>query len=109
MALDLGFVAHAAQAESVEFAVQGIGDGFTDAGLAHTRWAHQQDNGPFDLATQGAHGQKFHNPVLHIIQAAVVGFQDLPGMFQIQVVVAVLAPGYAGEPVQIVARDAIFR
>ena len=44
MALDLGFIAHAANAEAIEGTVKALGDGASDAGLADTWWAHQQDN-----------------------------------------------------------------
>ena len=80
MPLDFRFVAHAAQAEAVELAIQGIGDGLANAGFADPWRTHQQNDGAFHFATQGAHGEKLDDAVFHIIQPAVVFAEHCLGM-----------------------------
>ncbi len=109
VAFDLRLVAHAAQAETVELPPQGFTDGLADAGLAHAGRPHQQQNRAFHLAAHGAHGQELDNAVLHVVEAAVVLLQRPARVAQVEVVLGVLAPGHAGEPVQIIAGHRVFR
>src|SRR5690554_4070016 len=67
--LDLGFIAHAANAETIEGTAEAFSDGMADAGLAHTRWADQQNDGPANRALEGAQRKEFQNSLLYIFQA----------------------------------------
>ena len=109
VALDLGLVTHAADAETVERPAQGFSDGFTHAGLAHARRAHQQHDGAGDFAFIGAHCEELEDAALDVVQACMVLVQHLARMFQVEFVCAVHAPGDRGGPVQIIARYCVFR
>ena len=108
MPLDFRLVTHAAQTEAVELAIQRIGDGFANAGFAHPGRAHQQNDGTLHFAPQGAHGEELDDAVFHIIQPAVVFAEHCLGMAQVQIVIAVLAPGHAGQPVEIITGHTVF-
>ncbi|MNZ58594.1 hypothetical protein D3C78_766080 [compost metagenome] len=109
VALDLGFVAHAAKAETVERPAQGFGDGFADAGLAHARRADQQHDGAADLAFVGADCEKFEDAVLDVVEAGVVFVQHLARVLEVEFVLAVHAPRHRGRPVDVIAGHRIFR
>ena len=109
VALDFGFVAHAAHAESIELAAEGVGDGMADGGLAHARRAHQQEDGAADFALEGAFGKELDNSVFHVVQAIVITVQDAAGLGQIEMVLRRQAPGYLGQPVQVIAGNAVLR
>ena len=68
VALDLGFVAHAADAEAVERPAEGFGDGLADAGLAHTGRADQQHDAAGDLALEGADGEELASARLSVYE-----------------------------------------
>ncbi len=108
VALDFGLVAHAAQAEAVELAAQRLGDGPADGCLAHPRRSDEQEDRTADLALVGAHGEKFDDAFLDVVEAVVVAIQDLPRPLQVQLVLGVPAPGQRRHPVQVVAGDAVF-
>lgn len=84
MTLDLGLVAHAADAEAIERPAQGLGDGFAHAGLAHARRPHQQHDGAGDFAFIGAHREELEDATLDVIQARMVFVQDLARVFQVE-------------------------
>ncbi len=107
--LDLRFVAHAADAETIERPAEGFGDGLADAGLAHARWADQQDDGAGNFALEGTDSEKFEDAVLDVVEACVMLVQHLARAFEVELVLAEHAPGQGGGPVQVVAGDGIFR
>ncbi len=109
MALDFGFVAHAAEAEAVERSTEGFGDGFADAGLAHARRAHQQHDGAADLALVGADREELEDAVLDIVEAGMVVVQHLARVLEVQLVLAVHTPRHRCRPVKVVARDRVLR
>ncbi|CRM66896.1 hypothetical protein [Pseudomonas sp. 22 E 5] len=109
MALDLGLIAHAADAEAVERPAQGFGDGFTHTGLAHTRRPHQQHDGPGNFAFIGTHRQELEDTALDIVKARMVLIQHLACVFEVEFVLAIHAPRHGSGPVQVVARNRVFR
>ena len=109
MPLDLGLIAHATHGEAIKFASQGLGDGMTDGRLADARRADQQDDGTGDLALHGADRDKLQYPVLDVVEPGVIPIQYRTRMFQVQHIFRIHAPRQQREPIQIVARDRIFR
>ena len=109
MPFDLGFVTHATHAESIELAAEGVGDGMADGGFAHARRADQQENGTADFALEGAFGQELDDTVFHVVETIVVTVQNAAGSGQIEMVLRRHAPGHLGQPVQIIAGNAVFR
>ncbi|MNV71991.1 hypothetical protein D3C71_1650430 [compost metagenome] len=109
MALDLGFVAHAADAEAIERPAQGFGDGFADTGLAHARRADQQDNGTGNFAFVGAHGEEFEDAVLDVVQSGVVFIEHLARVLEVELVFPINAPRHCRRPFQVVAGHRVLR
>ncbi len=109
MALDLGLVTHAADAEAVERSTQGLGDGLADAGLAHARRPHQQHDRAADLAFVGAHGEEFEDAFLDVVEPGVVLVEHLARVFEAQLVFAIHAPRQGRGPVQVIAGDRVLR
>ncbi len=107
--LDLRLVAHAADRETVERPADRLGDGPAQRGLADTRRADEQHNGATDLLLTAADGDELEDAVLDVIQARMVLVQGSRGRFQAEAILGELAPGQADQPVQIVARHAVFR
>ncbi len=68
VAADLCFIPHAAQADAHILAVQALGNGAGNAGLADTRRADQADDLPLDVRCQLAHGQHLQNAVLDLFR-----------------------------------------
>ena len=95
MALDLGLVAHATDAEAVERPAEGFGDGLADAGLAHPGRAHQQHDRAADLAFPGANGEEFEDALLDVVQAGMVLVEHLARMLEVEFVLAVQPQGSA--------------
>ncbi len=109
VALDLGLVAHAADAEPVERPAQGFGDGLADAGLAHPGRAHQQHDGAADLTLPGADGEELEDAFLDVVEPGVVAVEYLARVLEVELVLAVHTPGQGGGPLQVVAGDGILR
>ncbi len=109
VALDFGFVAHAADAEAVERPAEGFGDGFANAGFTHTRRADQQHDRAADLAFVRTDGEEFEDAVLDVVQTRVVLVEDFACVLEVEFVLAVHAPRYRGCPVQIIARNRVLR
>ena len=109
MPLDLGFVAHAAQAEAIEATPQRPGDGAADGGLADTGRPDQQQDGAGDLAADAGERQEFDDALLDVLQPVVILVEHCPGVIEIEIVLGQPAPGHAGQPVQVVAGDRVFR
>jgi len=109
MALDLGLVAHAADAETVERATQGLGDRLADTGFAHARRADQQYDRTADRAFVGPDGEEFEDAILDVIKAGMMGVEHLAGVFEVELVFTQHAPGHRRRPVQVVTGHGVFR
>ena len=92
VALDLGFVAHAADAETVERAPQRLGNRLADAGLAHPRRADQQHNRTTDRAFVSANGEKFEDAVFDVIQPCMVRVEHFARVLEVEFVFTEHAP-----------------
>ena len=88
MAADLGLVADAAEGDPDEPAAQGPGHGLAQRRLADAGRTGEQEHGAgataaddleAPLGAPGPDGEVLHDPVLHLVEAMVVGVEDLPG------------------------------
>src|SRR5690606_21389996 len=100
--------AHAADTEAIEGPAQRLGDGFADAGLADPGWPHQQYDGAGNLAPEGADGEELDDAALDVVEPRMVLVEHLARMRQVQLLLAIDAPGHRRGPVQVIARDGIF-
>ena len=108
MAFDFGFIAHAAHAEPIELPAQGIGHRAADGGFAHPRRAYQQQYGTTHFTFEGTFGQELDDAIFDILQAIVVPVQNAAGFGQVEVVFGMHTPGHQGNPVQVIAGNAVF-
>ena len=92
---DLGLVAHTAERHADEVAAHGAGDGLAQAGLADAWRPDQRDDGAggagllgdLALVAQLAHGQELDDPVLDVVEAVVIGVEDVARLSQVELVV----------------------
>ena len=108
MAADLGLIPHAAEADADILAVQALGDGAGDAGLADTRRADEADDLALHVGGQFADGQHLEDAVLDLLQAVVVPVQHPLGLGDVQIVLGEGVPGQVEAGVQIGADDRAF-
>ena len=108
MAADLGLVAHAAQREAHELASERAGDGLAERGLADAGRPDEAEDRPLHVVLQLAHGQVLEDALLHLLEAVVVGVEDLPArVLDVEVVLGTLRPGQVRDPVEVGARDRV--
>ncbi len=105
MAADLGLVADAAERQADELAPQRAGDGAAERGLADARRADEAEDRALALGVELAHRQVLEDALLDLLEVVVVLVEDRAGVFQVEVVLAVQAPGQTGQPVEIGSRD----
>ena len=103
VAADLGFVAHAAQADADELAPRGLGDRAPQRGLAHARRADEAQDRPLQLGRARLHRQIFDDPLLDLFQPVVIGVQNRLRGTQILFHARFHAPRHAQQPVEIIA------
>ena len=108
VAADLGLIPHAAEADADILAVQALGDGAGDAGLADTRRADEADDLALYVGGQLADGQHLEDAVLDLLQAVVVPVQHALGLGDVQIVLGESVPGQVEAGVQIGADDRAF-
>ena len=73
----LALVAHPAQADALQRAIQALGGGHGHRGLAHTRRTHQAEDGVRRrAAAQRGHGQVLDDAVLDVLQSVVGLVED---------------------------------
>ena len=106
MSADLRLVAHAAEGDADELAVEGAGDGAAERGLADAGRSDEAEDRPLHLlAAQLAHGEVFEDALLDLLEVVVILVEDLAGAGEIVVVGRHHAPRQAGHPVEIGADD----
>ena len=108
VAADLGLVAHAAQRHADELASHGTGDRLADRGLAGAGRPDQgQDRarlavgGDVALGAQLLDGDVLDDPVLDVVEARVVGVEDLARVHGVEAILGALAPRHGDQPVQV--------
>ena len=112
VAADLGLVADAAERHADELAAERAGDRLADGGLAGAGRADQgQDGagalvlGDAALLPQLAHGQVLDDAVLHVVEAVVVGVEDLARVRRVEPLLGALRPRHGEQPVEVGADD----
>ena len=105
MAADLSLIPHTAQAQADILAVQALGNGAGNAGLANTRRADEADDLALDIRGQFADSQHFQNAVLDLFQAIVVAVQDALCLGNVKVILGERIPGQVQAGIQIGADD----
>ena len=108
MAANLRFVAHAPQRNPRELAAQGVGHALAEGGLAHAGRPDETENRAFDFLAALEDREEFQQAVLDFAQAEMLFVQDFFRRFQIQLVLGGFFPRQIQNPVQVVARHAIF-
>ena len=79
VAADLGLVAHAAEREPHELAVEGPGDRSAERGLADARRSDEAEDRPLETLLQGVDREELEDPLLDLLDVVVVLVQDLAG------------------------------
>jgi hypothetical protein len=105
---DLGLVAHAAERHAHELTVERARDRLADRGLARPGRSDQgQDRAralvlrDATLLAQLAHGQVLDDPLLHVLEARVVGVEDLARDLGVEPLVGLRAPRHGEQPVEV--------
>ena len=105
VAADLRLVADAAQRHPHEVAPGRPGDGLAERGLADARRPHQAEDRAAQLVGALLHGEVLEDPLLDLLQAEVVGVEDLLGELDVLLDLGALLPRDAEHPLQVVAND----
>ena len=110
---DLGLVADAAERHADELASGGAGDRLADRGLAGAGRADEREDRARALVVLDAallaqllDGDVLDDPVLHVLEARVVGVEHLTRVLRVEPLLGALAPRDGEEPVEVVADDA---
>ena len=104
MAADLRLVAHAAERDPHELAAERVGDRLRQRGLADARRAEEAEDRPLDVRIQLPDRQVLDHAVLDLLEAGVIGVEDVLGPLQIDGVLGALRPRQRDEPVEVGAR-----
>ena len=124
VATDLRFVTHAAQRLADKLTSQRPCNRLPQAGLARAGWPDKTEDDPLPLAPdqvgrllllplllallpQSTHRQVFQDALLDIVQVVMVFVEHLPGVRDIQIVLALDVPRQAGQPIQVRANDTV--
>ena len=97
----LGLVVQTAQRDAYILAVQCLGYGFTQRGLAHARRSVEADDGRFHVAPQLQHGQMLDDALFHLVETVVVLVELFLHVVQVEVVLRVLVPRQLEQRVEV--------
>ena len=109
MSPDIRLIPDAAQGEPGQLAVECLGNGDGDGGLAYARRAHQAEDLPLAIRIHLPDGNGLQNPLFHLFQAEMVLFQHLSGSVHADPLPGGLIPGHLQAHVQIVADHGALR
>ena len=102
MAPDIRLVPDAAQGEPGKLAVEGLGHGDGDGGLAHARRPHQAEDLPLGVPIHLPDGNGLQNALLDLFQAEMLLFQHLSGSVHTDPLPGGGVPGHLQAHIQIV-------
>src|SRR5690606_2791612 len=100
MALDLGLVLHAADAEAVEGAPEGMGDRATDGRLADAGWPHEQHDAACEGALEDPGRDVLEDAFLDVLEAVMAFVERLARARERDLAIGLHPPGQGGEPVE---------
>ena len=109
MPADLGLVANPAECGARELPAHGPGDRAPERGLADARRPDEAQDRRRRLGRELAHGQELEDAILHLVEAVVVFVEDLACRWQLELVLAVRAPGQVRDPLEIVPQQMAIR
>src|SRR6266446_4294906 len=107
MPAQLGFVVHATEAETLEFAPQGPRNRLPKRGFPHARRADKTQDWRIGRGVELEDPQMFEDPLLDILEVEVIFVKHLPGPRQVKLVFRTLAPGQFEEQFEIGTDDVI--
>src|SRR5258705_7318190 len=108
MATDIGLVMNAAQALADKLAIHRASDTLTERGFSHARRSYETQNRALALGLQLAHGEKFNDSFLDLVETVVILVEDLARLLQIDPLFARDAPRQLNHPVEISADSRVF-
>src|SRR5207247_9303345 len=108
---NLRLVVDATQRDAHELAVERPGDRLADRRLAGPGRADQGQDRPVGPAltlhaavgAELANGYELGDPALHVVEAGVIGIEDLARVVGVETLVGALRPRHADEPVEVAA------
>ena len=106
---DLRLVAHPTHRNALEGPAHRLGHGAAERGLAHSRRADEAQDRGARVGLELAHRQELENAVLDALDVVVVAIERLTGVSQVEVVLARLGPGQAGQPLEVGPDHAVLR
>ena len=107
MPADLRLVAHAAERDADELAVERARDRLRERGLADPRGTDEAEDGPLHGRVELAHREVLENAVLGLVEPAVVVVEHLPGAREVDDLVGPGVPGEDDEPVEVGPRHGV--
>ena len=100
---------HSAQGYPHIFSAQGLRNGFSQTGLAHTRRTVEAENRGFHISLELQGGQIFDDSVLHAVYPVMVLVQHLHRVLEVKIVFGVLVPRQVCKELQVVELYAVVR
>src|SRR5579859_1167156 len=107
MAADLGFVAHAADREPDERALERSCDRLAERRLADARRPDEAEDLPGRVVSELRDREMLDDPLLHLLEVEVILVQDLACVREIEVVGRRPSPRQRRDPVEVGADDAV--
>ena len=109
MSSDFRFIVHSSERNSDVFPSEGVCNGLSEAGLAHSRRTVETENRGFHIALELEGRKVFDNPVLHAVQPVMVVVQHFHRVFEIEVVLGISVPRQVCQELEIVELGAVVR
>ena len=109
VAADLRLVVHAAERDTRELAVRGVGNAHGNARLAGARRADKAQHAALDIGRELAHGQILRDAVLDLFEAEVLFVQHLARGAHVERFLRARVPRQLEADVQIIADDSRLR
>ena len=107
MTANLGLVTHAAHGRAQELAPHGPGDGLTEGGLAGAGGAHEAEDGALHVGLELAYRQVLDDALLGLLEAVVIGVEDVAHLLEVDLVDAGAVPGQVTQPLDVGARHRV--
>ncbi len=92
----------------MELASHGRGDRLAERGLAHAGRADEAEDGTLDVGLHLLDREVLEDAVLDLLEAVVVGVEDVLGLLDVELHLGALVPGQAHQPVDVGAGDRVF-
>src|SRR4029450_2891506 len=106
---DLCFVADAADRDAGELAAERLRDRMAERGLTDSGGADEAEDRPGEVALLELRDREvLDDPVLDLVEVVVVGVEDLARLDEVEVVLRLLVPGEADDPLDVRADDPVF-